>query len=69
MSTATDVREWQPITLYENGEIVTWKGIEYRVRCTEHGDTCPGGGLRSGFLAPPECIEDGWHAYEVVADG
>ena len=55
--------EWEPITLYEHGELVTYKGERFRVQCTEHGANCPGGGLRSGFLPPPLCIEDGFKGY------
>lgn len=58
--------KWTPLTLYRHGEIVEHEGEHFRVRCTEHGDDCPGGDLRSGFLAPPLCIEDGFDAYVKV---
>ncbi len=65
---ANDPRAWQPRTLYENGEVVVDKGVQYRIHCPEHGDACPGGGLRSGYIPPKETIEDGFTFYEVVQD-
>lgn len=55
---------WKPRELYRVGSVVQDEGIAYRIVCPEHGDDCPGGELRSGYLPPRLCIEDGRKGYK-----
>lgn len=59
---------WEPQKMYLVGERCTHDGIEYEIVCPRHdGATDCGGSFRSGFIAPPECLEDGFCFYRAIA--